>query len=71
MEFKVGQKYDIYFGPGHFNNKMIEVRGIIDKYWVVYKVKGKGDDLDYRYVIEHIGLLEIFERDGILTKHLK
>jgi len=65
VEFKIGQTYEIYFGPDHFNNKKIEVRGIVDKEWVVWRYKepyGK----KYRYHLEHIQYLKILERDGIL-----
>ena len=49
---KVGQTYRIYYNEGNRNNKVIEIRAVVDDVWVVYRHRRR-DALPSDYYLEH------------------
>lgn len=63
---KPNNKIEIFYNQGNRNNKTIEVRKIVDKDYIVYRVY----DIDvgeYDYYIQHIHFFYFCDRKNNLT----
>ncbi len=67
MKFKKGEKYRIFFDDNNPNNKVIHIRAIVDKEYIVCKQWFKRKKM-WRYSVEHIYYLELLAKDNRLKK---
>ena len=60
-----GNKIEIFFYEGNSNNKTIEIRGVVDDNYIVYRVYRKAKQR-FCYGLEHISYYGFLEEDGCL-----
>lgn len=63
MKIKEGQSYHLFFSENNFANKIINVRKVVDKEWIVYRHRIKYD-APWVYEVKHIGFFELLESHG-------
>lgn len=59
---QVGNKLQLYYSKGNINNSIFEIRGIVDKYYVVTR-----SDKVHTYKLEHIYFFQIAFNQGNLS----
>jgi len=65
---QVGKVYDIHYGEENPNNCRVEIRGIIDGYHVVYRVKSEGGEPWKHYQLSYATYFYFLHKDGIMIE---
>jgi len=67
---EIGEKYKLFYNEGNPNNKIIYIRAIVDKEWVVYKERiGNSMSKTWQYHIEHTTYFDLLKKKGVIEKN--
>lgn len=65
---KNGEVYKIYYNEGNRNNKVLQIRAVVDDEWIVSRSREVGTSDSWIYRMEHKSFFDLLIENGSMKK---